>query len=324
MMLTRRQFISNALSSGVGVPLATMPSAAFSRSSAPALDGRILCDFGKGMSNFQSHAFDEKNRHIYVLQHSDKGTGGPARITRFALDSGVIPRPIDAQEPTFEFGHQTLDVEYEPAGSVKLWAAIGPKFSLGVARFNYRPFGMPTQIEKYVLFHPDVFINAHCTASISYDQRYLVARGLSRRASRYGGKNCVAVFNLQKLTQFGPGDRWDCAEEIWPMDDYPSTEKIDPQAIVSDGLTVLVLYGPLSIDLPNIIRRYSIDGRLLMEELSVELGKQDSMSLSEGLANEFEGAKYARLPPFNKPVLTIGMVQGGPTYFKRIWATPAF
>lgn len=300
--------------------------------SAPSFDmhrdtkaGYVRYNFGTGMSNFQAHAFDEVNGYLYTLQHSDSGdggAGGPAKVSRFRLSGGEGPNApilVDAQNDSYLLEHQTLSVEYLPSGATKLWTGIGPKFSRGMCRFDYVASGAPANVENFELFDPSVFALAHATGSISYDQKWLVCRGLSAVGSIYGGKSCIAVFDLAELAAAGPGNRWSLAKWMWPIDDYAPDGVSDPQAVLCDGKSVYTLFGPLDINLPNIIRQYTLDGVLIEESPEILIGKADSAALSDGLANEWEGAAFVRIRPEMPPVLTVGYVQGQPTFYKRIY-----
>lgn len=276
--------------------------------------------FGTGMHNFQYHAFDEINRSLYTLQHSSFNLDG-GKITRFPMDSDGEMEFIDAQSYNPTIGHQFLSVEYQSDGDIKLWAAKGPKESLSLVRFNYNADGKPLNLEEYILFDHRVFGCFYMTGCISYDQKWIIVRGRSRPDSKYFGYNCIAIFNLKKLLEHGPGCCFHLAEHFWVIDHYLSDSKhsnINPQSIISDGYYIYVLYGPSHIELQNILRKYNFNGDIVFELNNLDVGKVDAMTKSDGHSNEIEGAQFIKIND-GPPVLTIGLIQGGPLLYKNIY-----
>lgn len=285
--------------------------------------GYVLWDFHSGMSNFQYHAFDELKREMYTLQHSAFNRHG-GKICRFSMDSFEKLNLIDYQKYDPRIGHQMLSIENLDNGNSKVWVAKGPLESLSVLRFSYSSLNGPQFIEEFELFDPADFGDFFVTGCLSYDQSKLIVRGRSKEKSRFKGKNCIAIFDLKKLLKNGPGKVWHLVNEIWTYDHYSFENKIysniNPQSIVSDGNYVYLIFGPLDINLPNYIRQYTLDGRLIYQTPELKVGYHIAKKLSEGVANEFEGAQFLRLSPDASPILTIGYVKGGPKYYKGIYA----
>lgn len=285
-------------------------------------NGYVLLDFDTGMSNFQYHAFDELKREMYTLQHSVFNRHG-GKITRFSMDGFEKLNLIDYQKYDLRIGHQMLSIENLDNGNSKLWVAKGPLESLSVLRFSYSSLSGPQLIEEFELFDPTEFGDFLVTGCLSYDQSKLIVRGRSRENSRFKGKNCIAIFDLKKLIKHGPGKVWHLVNKIWTYEHYSHHDKlysnVNPQSIVSDGYYVYLIFGPLDINLPNYIRQYTLDGDLIYQTPELKVGYHIARNLSEGVANEFEGAQFLRLSPDTSPVLTIGYVRGGPKYYKGIY-----
>lgn len=277
-------------------------------------------DFKTGMHNFQCHAFDTINRHIYTLQHSTNNDNG-AKITRFNMDKlGSNLHDIDTQGFDIRIGHQMLSIEHN--SSVKLWTAKGPQESLSVIRFDYCPNGNAKNVEEYFLFNPEIFGSFYLTGNLSSDQKWIIVRGKSKDSSDYKGKNCIAIFERDKVLKHGPGNVWHLVEHIWPYDYYQRNSKntsINPQSIFSEGKYVYLIFGPLDINKPNLIRKYSLQGELIDESSELTLGKREALQISNGLANELEGAQLVDFLPNSRPFLTIGFVRGGPVYYKGVY-----
>lgn len=281
--------------------------------------GVTVWDFGKRMSNFQYHAFDEINGFMYTLQHSSSNSNG-GKITRFPLRFSEKPHPIDEQEFSTSIGHQMLSIENTNDGNVKIWSAKGLFSSYSVIRFDYCPHGQPQNIQEFVVFNPEEFGEFYPTGNLSYDQKWLIVRGKSKKESKYNGFNCVAVFNIEKLLKYEGSDVWHLADFIWPYDFYendPETNN-NPQSIVSDGNSIYLIFGPREINKENIIRKYSFSGKLLEPATIINVGVAQAQRLSEGTSNEIEGAQFLKIKKNQAPFLTLGYVRGGPVYYKGI------
>ncbi|CAM3807867.1 hypothetical protein ITX54_04255 [Rouxiella silvae] len=329
--MNRRYAIKAALSAIIVYQLRPYPL--FSQANKPSenkmfydFDKRINnsivgWDFGLGMHNFQYHAFDTINRHLYTLQHFTRDSKG-GKISRFNMDiSGGELRALDAQHYDTDIGHQMLSVENSDHG-VKLWAAKGLQESLSVIRFNYTPSGVASNIEEYTMLDPNEFGSFYITGNLSFDQKWVIVRGKSKESSKFNGMNCIAIFDLEKLVKHGPGNVWHLAKYIWPYDYYQNNPKntgINPQSIFSDGKYIYLLFGPSDITKPNLLRLYSFEGQLLHQSSALKFGREEALKLSDGISNELEGAQIVRLSPQSKPVLTIGYVRGGPKYYKGIY-----
>lgn len=283
--------------------------------------GIVGWDFGVGMHNFQYHAFDTVNSHLYTLQHSTNDNKG-GKVSRFDIKNiGKEQIAIDAQRYDNEIGHQMLSVE-NIGSEVKLWAAKGLQESYSIIRFNYTPDALASNIEEYVVFDPKIFGSFYITGNLSFDQKWVIVRGKSRDDSKYNGLNCIAIFNLKKLINNGPGHAWHLADYLWTYNFYennPKNIEINPQSIFSDGKFIFLLFGPIDVNKPNLLRIYSFDGKLVFESSELKLGKNDALITSRGKANEMEGAQLVKLPSEDNLALTIGYVRGGPEYHKGIY-----
>lgn len=283
--------------------------------------GVVGWDFGTGMHNFQYHAFDVKNSHLYTLQHSTQNNEG-GKISRFDMNNmGREQISIDAQKYDIKIGHQMLSVEHSISG-VKLWAAKGLQESCAIIRFDYNPHGLASNIEEYIMFDPSLFGSFYITGNISLDQKWIILRGKSKRRGIYFGMNFMAIFDLKKVVNHGPGNVWHLAEYMWPYDYYqhnPKNLSINPQSVFSEGKYIFMLFGPLDINKPNLLRVYSFDGHILFQSPELKLGMNSNTQISTDMANEMEGAQIYQLSPSSKPVLTIGFVRGGPEYNKGIY-----
>lgn len=284
---------------------------------------RTAWDFGSGMHNFQYHAFDELNRHLYTLQHSTSNDKG-GKISRFAMDTeGNKVHVIDSQMFDTNIGHQMLSVE-NVGDKVKLWTAKGIQESLSVIRFDYTPHGSPQNIQEFILFDPDIFDEVYLTGNLSFDKKYLIARGKSKKESIYKGYNCLSIFEIERLLQQKEGKSWHLADTTWPYDYYLNNKKntsINPQSIISWNGVIYIFFGPIDINKPNIFRAYTYDGKLLYESPEISLGK--GFNKNNQRANEIEGAQFIRTSS-GKTSLTIGYVKGGDELQKGIYISPPF
>lgn|GEM_PF-1558049 len=288
--------------------------------------GVVGWDFGKGMHNFQYHAFDVENSYLYTLQHSTNNNNG-GKVSRFNMNNiGRKQVAVDAQSYDLNIGHQMLSVEHYGT-EVKLWAAKGLQESYSLIRFDYTPDGLASNIEEYVMFDPQKFGSFYITGNLSVDEKWVIVRGKRPKNSINDGMNCIAIFSLKKLVNNGPGNVWHLAEHIWDYDFYqnnPINTDINPQSVFSDGKYIFMLFGPLDINKPNLLRAYTFDGNLIFESSELKLGKKQAFNSSLGQANELEGAQLVQLTPDSKVSLTIGFVRGGPVYYKGIYLITDF
>ena len=286
-------------------------------------DSFPLWDFTSGMSNFQYHAFDEINGHLYTLQHSStNGKGG--KISRFPMANNGKVKAIDSQDYCHSVGHQMLSVENLKNGTVKLWSAKGIYSSLSVIRFDYCPNESPKNIEEFIVFNPEEFGKFYPTGNLSYDQKWLIVRGKSKMNSSYKGYNCIAVFQVEKLINNKEREAWHLAEYVWPYEFYDNDPKSNnnPQSIVCDGNHIFLIFGPREIDKQNIIKKYTLTGDIVAPEANLNIGIKEAKELSDGTSNEIEGAQFLKVNKNTPPALTLGYVRGGPVFYKGIELVP--
>lgn len=237
----------------------------------------------------QGYAFDEANRHIYLLQGADKV------IERFDMD-GPLGVEADATSlTTTRIGHSSLAVEYLVDGDVKLWA---PSDDHGqVIRFSFVNGAEPDETEKYQLFDNDALSENFTTICISSDQRYLIA--IAPAASGYTPA-AVRVFALPDLVSGGAGDyRGDQLYEWTPAaTQFPSvsgTEIWPLQDSCSDGIYLYMISG-LGQDgyRPKIYSYHLATGEIVEAGEGIETGVADAAFVGSGVYNEPEGIAIVR------------------------------
>jgi hypothetical protein len=274
---------------------------------------------GLGHGFLQSFAFDEVGRYLYTLQHSYKPPGTPAIIRRWTMDGppSMAGREVDHMAGSLVLGHQTLFLERTKHNKVKVWAAAIPERALRICRFDYVPNGEPGNIEYYNVFDSVADGKATITANLSYDSKWLIIRG--RRAGTT--TSVVKVFDFKSFVAAGPGDRSGEAKYVWEYQPVVQEGKVTSlQGLASDGTYIYLVFSDSAINKPNLIRKYTLDGRLVSETPELMVGKLEAARIGAGHHNEMEGGTFVRLSPGGPPRLVVGMILGGgPTLVKRLY-----
>lgn len=283
----------------------------------------LLVDFGRGLSDYQAHAFDPREGLLYVLQHKGR-TSGPARVSRYRLHEGRDPQLVDQMAPTNQIGHQTLSLERTSDGKVKVWAAAGPRFTRSIVRFDYVPNGAPGNIETIQLFDPNQFSETNLTGGLSPDGKIFVARSGNYKNGRSAADDCIGVFQRSAiLDQKSNDEPAGLATWCFPKRFTKEGRPISPQAVQTDGSYVYLFYGPRGINEDKVVQIYDLKGNAVQTSILNAVGLDDARRLSEGQANEWEGANFTLSPAGGAFCITLGMIQGGPVYYKRIYLLDA-
>lgn len=261
----------------------------------------------------QAFAFDERANNLYVLENG--------AINRYKSNVGTNVSTFDRSLPVgTAIGHQGLAIEYLVEG-IRLWATSSVVGRAAV-RFSFIANATIDKGDVYTLFPSGTFANStSCTPTVSNDRKYLIAHG-----TRYGTQiGVVRVFDLEKLTNKGPGDYSN--DYLYEWETSGLTNAQNPlQGMCSDGKYVYMIAGGTGFDetVNKRLHVYTIRGAQVEVENNFTVGRDDALATPDATRYEPEG--LSMMMDANKQLkLYSGILSGNPGARRfRIYKLNAF
>lgn len=262
----------------------------------------------------QAFCFDEVNRHMYITE------GGA--ISRYPMDGDVGVNTLDTTGVGgTALGHQGLAVEYLPSTrNIKLWttsATVGR----AALRFDYVAGTPVTAGEVYELFPQGAYADStSCTPTVSHCNRYLLAHG-----TVFGqvANTMIRVFRIADLLAHGPGDCTGLALHEWPTQQILVDANNPFQGLACDGQNVYGIAGGTGFT-PDVNKRlcvYTLEGKLLQQDLAIDIGQAIAATDGDGTRYEPEGLSLVSAPGGGLSLM-VGILSGQPSQRRfRIYGT---
>ena len=241
----------------------------------------------------QSVAIDDTNRIIYSLHQGRDGND--MYLNRFEYGNRGSTLTADSVVSCGNaVGHQGLAIQKQTDGTTVLWASAGyARTARGrsVVRFKYSESGSVPNYEEFILFDSSFAEGGSTTPAVSYDNRFLVARGYVDVPDEIG-YSVVRVFDLTKMQDAGDYSTKHIYE--FRVDELTRQKEFPLQGMACDGTFIYIQLGAASTVHDKVILIYTLDGRLVYKNTQVTAGKEQALADGAGGHWESEGVVLAR------------------------------